>query len=150
MRILIATGVALLLTGGGLPAQGLFTVGAAQRAFVPEKPYHWRGAKTHALVTTVWYPADSASVEKPQWVGPLNAPLFAVGSAAPDARPAAGRLPLVVLSHGTGGSALMLGWLGTTLAAHGYIAAAVNHPGNNRLEPYTPAGFSLWWDARRI
>lgn len=64
-------------TGGGLPAQGLFTVGAAQQAFVPEKPYHWRGAKTHALVTTVWYPADSASVEKPQWVGPLNAPLFA-------------------------------------------------------------------------
>lgn len=50
MRILIATGVALLLTGGGLPAQGLFTVGAAQQAFVPEKPYHWRGAKTHALV----------------------------------------------------------------------------------------------------
>lgn len=40
----------------------------------------------------------------------------------------------------------MLGWLGTTLAAHGYIAAAVNHPGNNRLEPYTPAGFSLWWE----
>ena len=146
MRILIATGVALLLTGGGLPAQGLFKVGAAQRAFVPEKPYNWRGAKTHALVTAVWYPADSASVEKPQWVGPLNAPLFAVGSAAPDARPAAGRFPLVVLSHGTGGSALMLGWLGTTLAAHGYIAAAVNHPGNNALEPYTPAGFSLWWE----
>ena len=37
MRILIATGVALLLTGGGLPARGLFKVGAAQRAFVPEK-----------------------------------------------------------------------------------------------------------------
>lgn len=84
MRTLIATGVALLLTGVGLPAQGFFRVGAAQRAFVPEKPYNWRGAKTHALVTTVWYPADSASVEKPQWVGPLTAPLFAVGSAAPD------------------------------------------------------------------
>jgi predicted dienelactone hydrolase len=43
----------------------------------------------------------------------------------------------------------MLGWLGTTLAAHGYIAAAVNHPGNNALEPYTPAGFSLWWERAR-
>jgi predicted dienelactone hydrolase len=40
----------------------------------------------------------------------------------------------------------MMGWLGTALAAHGYIAAAVNHPGNNALEPYTPQGFSLWWE----
>jgi predicted dienelactone hydrolase len=97
-------------------------------------------------MTSVWYPADSASVEKPQWVGPPNAPLFATGAAAPDARPAAGKFPLIVLSHGTGGSAAMMGWLGTALAAHGYIAAAVNHPGNNALEPYTPQGFSLWWE----
>ncbi len=113
---------------------------------MPEKPYSWRGAKTHALVTSVWYPADSTSVETPQWAGPPNAPLFALGAAAPDARPAAGKFPLIALSHGTGGSALMMGWLGTALAAHGYIAAAVNHPGNNSLEPYTPQGFSLWWE----
>ena len=43
----------------------------------------------------------------------------------------------------------MLGWLGTALAAHGYIAAAVDHPGNNALEPYTPQGFSLWWERAR-
>lgn len=147
MRIAITAVVPLLLfTGERLPAQGLFKVGSAQRAFVPEKPYSWRGAKTHALVTSVWYPADSASVEKSQWVGPPNAPLFAIGAAAPDARSAAGKFPLIVLSHGTGGSALMMGWLGTTLAAHGYIVAAVNHPGNNALEPYTPQGFSLWWE----
>jgi predicted dienelactone hydrolase len=54
-----------------------------------------------------------------------------------------------VLSHGTGGSALMLGWLATRLASHGYIAAAVNHPGNNATEPYTPSGFSLWWERAR-
>jgi predicted dienelactone hydrolase len=40
----------------------------------------------------------------------------------------------------------MLAWLGTKLASHGYMAAAVNHPGNNALEPYTPSGFSLWWE----
>ena len=43
----------------------------------------------------------------------------------------------------------MLGWLGAALASHGYIAAAVNHPGNNALEPYTAAGFSLWWERAR-
>jgi predicted dienelactone hydrolase len=146
MRIAIAAVALFLFTGERLPAQALFKVGAAQRAFVPDKPYSWRGAKTHALMTSVWYPADTTSVEKPQWVGPPNAPLFAIGAAAPDARLAAGRFPLIVLSHGTGGSALMMGWLGTALAAHGYIAAAVNHPGNNALEPYTPKGFSLWWE----
>jgi predicted dienelactone hydrolase len=136
----------LLVASWRLPAQGLLKVGVAQRSFVPNKPYSWRGAKTHALLTTVWYPADSASIEQPQWVGPPDAPLFAVGSAATGAKHASGRFPLILLSHGTGGSAPMLGWLGAVLASHGYIAAAVNHPGNNALEPYTVAGFSLWWE----
>src|SRR5260221_5678952 len=76
--------VALLLGAAGLaPAQTLFKVGVGQKSFVPDKPYSWRGAKTHALLTTVWYPAHPASVEQPQWLGPPDAPLFAVGSAAP-------------------------------------------------------------------
>src|SRR5690242_14939219 len=129
-----------------LPGQKLMKVGIAQRSFAPEEAYVWRGAKTHALLTTVWYPADSSAAEQPQRVGPAESPLFQVGSAAPGAKFAPGKFPLIVLSHGTGGSAVMLGWLGTTLAAHGYVAAAVNHPGNNALEPYTPAGFSLWWE----
>ena len=148
MRVAKLTGAAILLFAG-LPAHALFKVGAAQRAFVPKEPYCWRGAKTRALLTTIWYPADPASVEQQQWVGPPNAPLFTAGSSAPNARPAPGRFPLIVLSHGTGGSALMLEWLGTTLASHGYITAAVNHPGNNALEPYTPSGFSLWWERAR-
>jgi predicted dienelactone hydrolase len=97
-------------------------------------------------VTTIWYPADSAAAEQPQWIGPPDSPLFSLGAAAPSAKPAAGRFPLIVLSHGTGGSAPMLAWLGAVLAAHGYIAAGVHHPGNNSLEPYTAAGFSLWWE----
>ena len=43
------------------------------------------------------------------------------------------------------GMASGLAWLGTALAAHGFIAVAVNHPGNNALEDYTVEGFSLWW-----
>jgi predicted dienelactone hydrolase len=35
-------------------------------------------------------------------------------------------------------------WLG-----RGYIAAAVNHPGNNAMEGFTVAGFSLWWERAR-
>jgi predicted dienelactone hydrolase len=125
-----------------------FKVGLQYRTFSVEGPYDWRGAATHGLVTAIWYPADPVSVEKPQWIGAPDNPLFSAGSAAPDAALAAspGKFPLVVLSHGTGGSALMMAWIGTALAAHGYIAAAVNHPGNNAAEAYTAQGFSTWWE----
>ncbi len=36
-------------------------------------------------------------------------------------------------------------WLGVQLAAHGYIAAAPNHPGNNSRD-MTLAGAILWWE----
>jgi predicted dienelactone hydrolase len=79
-------------------------------------------------------------------VGRPESPLFRLGAWADDAPLAAGRFPLIVLSHGTGGSAQIMSWLARGLAAHGYIVAAVNHPGNNALEPYTPEGFLLWWE----
>lgn len=124
-----------------------YKVGVAARAFIPSPPYHWRGAHTHALLTTIWYPAAPSSVEKPQTIGPPGSPLFFAGNAAPNAKFAAtpSRFPLVLLSHGTGGAAMQLAWLGEYLAAHGFIAAAVNHPGNNALESYTIQGFTLWW-----
>jgi predicted dienelactone hydrolase len=43
----------------------------------------------------------------------------------------------------------MMAWLGTALAANGYVAVAVNHPGNNGAEGYTVQGFSTWWERAR-
>lgn len=126
-------------------------VGVMHRQFTPPDPYDWRGAKTHALATDIWYPADPTAVQKDEWVGSPSAPFALAGKAAPDVPliSAPEKLPLILLSHGTGGSSLMMAWLGTALAAHGYIAAVVNHPGNNALEPYTVQGFSLWWERAR-
>jgi predicted dienelactone hydrolase len=123
-------------------------VGTVIRPIIPDGAYNWRGAKTHALVTQIWYPADHAAVETPQGIGPPAQPLFSAGKAARNAAlaPAPSLLPLIMLSHGTGGSAAMMAWLGTALAAHGYIAVAVNHPGNNGLEDYTGQGFLSWWE----
>ncbi len=57
------------------------------------------------------------------------------------------RYPLVLLSHGTGGCAPALLWLGHALAAHGYIVAAINHHGNTCGEAKLDArGFFLWWE----
>lgn len=128
--------------------QDLYMVGITQRAFVPSGPYNWRGAATHALVTVIWYPADPGSTEEEIGIGAPDRPIATAGKAARNAQVLSGndRYPLIVLSHGTGGSALMMAWLGRELAAHGYIVAAVNHPGNNALEPYTVQGFTLWWE----
>jgi len=129
------------------PVGASYKVGVAMRRFAPPEPYDWRGAKIHALLATVWYPAAPVAREEQQWIGPPGAPLARAGRAATDASLAAApnRFPLVVVSHGTGGSALAMAWLGTRLAAHGFIAVAVNHPGNDALEPYTAQGFTLWW-----
>jgi predicted dienelactone hydrolase len=127
-----------------------FKVGMSFRTFTPDKPYNWRGAKTHALVTTVWYPAAASAIEHPIEI-PGMSELFVIGSAVPDANldSAPAKFPLVVLSHGTGGSALQMAWLAAALAAKGYIAVAVNHPGNNAAEAYTAEGFSIWWERAR-
>jgi TonB family protein len=125
-----------------------FKVGVTTRSFNPAEPYNWRGAQTHVLISTIWYPADSATVDQAQWIGNPASPFASAGRAANDAgfATAPAKFPLVVLSHGTGASAMMMAWLGTALASHGYIAVAVNHPGNNSLEPYTTEGFLLWWE----
>jgi predicted dienelactone hydrolase len=120
-------------------------VGAETRRFTPREPYDWRGAATEALVTTIWFPAAAASVATEHHLGPPGAPWFQLGAWAQDAAPMHEPFPLVLLSHGTGGSAQIMSWLATGLVARGYIVAAVNHPGNNALERYTAEGFLLWW-----
>ena len=35
------------------------------------------------------------------------------------------------------------------MARADYVAAAVNHPGNNPIDSYTVAGFTLWWERAR-
>lgn len=123
-------------------------VGLVTRDFTPTQHRNWRGAEAHVLHTTVWYPAPQSAIETPQVIGPPDKPLFEAGSATPHApfAPSLDPFPLILLSHGTGGSAQQMAWLGTTLARAGFIAAAVDHPGNNATAPYTPEGFTLWWE----
>jgi predicted dienelactone hydrolase len=142
------------LFGSSIAAQNnvgarTYHVGMTFRRFAPPEPYDWRGAQTHALTTVVWYPAESSAAEKPVEIPGLG--IFELGTAARDAQPAAtpARFPLIVMSHGTGGSGLSIPWLGEALAARGYVVAAVNHPGNNGTEPYTVEGLSLWWERAR-
>jgi predicted dienelactone hydrolase len=130
------------------PKIHLDKVGVTNRHFTAPEPYDWRGAKTHVLITDVWYPADPSAAGTTQWIGSPETPFASAGKAAPDAPviAAPAKLPLILLSHGIGGSSSMMAWFGNALASHGFIAAAVNHPGNNSLEDYTIPGAILWWE----
>jgi len=126
----------------------LHSVGFSLRQFAVPEEYNWRGTDDHTLNGIIWYPAEDSAEEKDQYIGPPEAPLFYAGRAAKDATlvPSFGKFPLIALSHGTGGSALQMAWLGTSLAAHGYIVVAVNHPGNNAGTGYTVQGFIEGWE----
>ncbi len=51
---------------------------------------------------------------------------------APDAAPAEGVFPLVVISHGGGGNPLLYRDLATHLVQAGFVVSLPEHPGNNR------------------
>ena len=108
---------------------------------------NWAGPGHRPLLTEIWYPTDDEVVTAPFKFGSPE-PRFQFDSIALDAdiKEQSSKYPLVLLSHGTGGSALGMGWLGQYLASQGYITAAVNHHGNNAIEPYLAHGFMLWWE----
>jgi predicted dienelactone hydrolase len=69
---------------------------------------------------TVWYPAAADAQEASLDIGPPGKPLFLVGSAAPDAAFAdARRRPVILFSHGFGGTARMMAWFTLPLVRAG-------------------------------
>jgi predicted dienelactone hydrolase len=125
--------------------------GMQRRAWRDSARPAWTGEGARPLTTLIWYPAGATSAPDSLRIGAPDAPLFLSGIVATGAPFAdAERHPLILISHGTGGSALQLAWLGTALARQGYVVAAVNHHGNTGAEPaYDPRGFLLWWERAR-
>ncbi len=148
--LLLLAGTAFSLASKKKESQPvLHPVGFSFRQFAAPADYNWRGSDDRKLTGIVWYPADvNPREQKEQYIGPPDAPLFYAGRAAKDATlaPSFASFPLIALSHGTGGSAMQMAWLGTYLAARGYIVVAVNHPGNNALTGYTTQGFVEGWE----
>ncbi|MFI4972986.1 MAG: alpha/beta hydrolase family protein [Caulobacterales bacterium] len=96
---------------------------------------------------TVWYPAAADAKELSLDIGPPDKPLFRVGSAAPDAAFADDRRrPVILFSHGFGGSARMMAWFTLPLVRAGYVVIAVDHPGNNAMDKMTVGGAVMFWD----
>ena len=134
----------------GIPSSS-HPVGMVTRNFADESRRNWEGTADRPLRTAVWYPTDGGTSTESIFGGSGEG-LFVPVEVAADA-PVSNRkprYPLVVLSHGTGGSATMMMWLGAALAANGYVVAAVNHHGNTASEKaMDPRGFLLYWERAR-
>lgn len=62
-----------------------------------------------------------------------------------EAQPSEKKHPLIVLSHGYGGSWRNLSWLAESLARQGYIVAAPDHPGTTTFDR-NPVQAALFWE----
>lgn len=125
----------------------LFHAGQQPFSFKAQQLSAQLGVKSNTIRGVIWYPVDGNVPERVQTIGAPGHALFIAGSAAPDAPLASApkRFPMILLSHGTGGSARQLAWLGTALARAGFVAVAIDHPGNNGVTDPTVQGFTLWW-----
>ena len=126
-------------------------VGYVRRRWTDDERSNWNETGRRPLVTDIWYPTRDDAEETELFIGPRGRPVFVSGRVAEDApiAPPRGGCPCVLLSHGTGGSALQHGWLATALASRGTVVLGVNHHGNTTLEMYAPQGFCLWWERTR-
>lgn len=93
--------------------------GAGLRIASIDMPHHGAEARV-----AIWYPrgaggAPTVYAENPVFVGV---------EAFADAEPAQGAFPVVLFSHGIGGTDRAQAWLGTALAESGAIVVMVNHP----------------------
>ncbi|MFN7213175.1 MAG: alpha/beta hydrolase family protein [Lysobacteraceae bacterium] len=137
----VAVAAALALSAGCRKApdrEG--PVGRMHRAYFDGERANWQGESSRPIAATVWYPAAADSIETDWTVS-----VFRFGRSALDA-PFANSppRPLILLSHGTGGSAAQLSWLAERLVGEGFLVAGVNHHGNTAAEDRaSPAGFVL-------
>ncbi|GAA1405902.1 lipase [Kitasatospora putterlickiae] len=99
------------------------------------RPDPWRAdAPNRELMVTFWYPANSPRGAHAPYMSPelsralygFEQPAALHTGAVADARPAAGRHPLILLSPGFGLSRTSLTALGEEFASRGYAVAAVD------------------------
>ncbi len=88
----------------------------------------------------IWYPANEDGVSKT--IG-KNA-IFSGVDLLTGATPKSGKFPVVLLSHGSGGNAANLSWIGSYLAERGMIVVSTNHPGTTSRDSSQLETLKIW------
>ena len=130
-----------------LHAENTINVGISTIEFKDEQRMAWDGKGKRPLLSHIFYPTLDEHVEI-LMLGDPGEELFRAGSIVWNAKPIdEGNLPLIIMSHGTGGSSLQMLWIAEKLVKHGYIVVGVNHHGNTAIEQKKYAeGYKLWWE----
>ncbi len=99
-----------------------------------QAPHHGR-----TMQVAVWYPAGEGKTELF-----ADNPVFHGGEVRRNAKPLSGKHPIVLLSHGMGGTYLSLNWLASGLAEKGAIVISVNHPNGWFKDRQVDKMFNHW------
>jgi predicted dienelactone hydrolase len=93
---------------------------------IGQRTFHFKDQKRNRPLTTeVWYPTTDTLKQSDKKFSP-----FARANTVRNGKLPSTKLPLILLSHGTGGGRLNQEWLADTLVKNGFIVAAVDHWGN--------------------
>jgi predicted dienelactone hydrolase len=140
-KFLYAIGVLIVL---GVMAIGAITM-TSTRVLPP--PGNVPGYKSASLAVShrggeiplhIWYPAKEG---EPELIG-QNA-LFYGHYVRRDA-PLPASAPVVLLSHGSGGNDVQMGWLASHLANRGALVIATNHPGTTSRDSLPERTVQIW------
>lgn len=127
---------ALLLAAA---AQAAAAQASADSVGVRHVNYH-APERDREVSATLWYPAEpgGSATSVGENIVFTGTPAFA------DAPPLPGRHPLVVVSHGAGGSGTQFAWLADALVQHGFAVLAPNHPGSTTGDASAQGVVKLW------
>jgi predicted dienelactone hydrolase len=104
-------------------------------------PHH--GASVRVAI---WYPAESSDAPTLY----AGNPVFEGVEAHMDAPVSVGQYPVVLFSHGMGGTDRAQAWLGAALAERGVITVAVNHPNTTWGDFDMSKGVAHWTRAQDL
>lgn len=96
--------------------------------------------RNRPIITEIWYPTSDSLNASDKKFSP-----FLREYTVRDGRLPAAKLPLILVSHGTGGNRLSLEWIAQHLVRNGYIVAAVDHWGNT-TDNKIPLEFLKPWE----
>ena len=131
--------IELVILGGQVIERATLGADAAAPVGVGTLTVTARG-EAPGFTATLWYLAQPG-VESVHGKSRIRPGYLAVPDGVP-ALPAPA--PLVVLTHGTGGSAQSLGWLATGLARRGALVVAADHPGSSGGDPERAGMMQVW------
>ncbi len=108
---------------------------------IGERTLHFKDEKRNRPLTTeIWYPTIDTLKQSDKVFSP-----FTRVQTVRDGKLPTDKLPLIMISHGTGGSRLSLEWLADALVQTGFIVAAVDHWGNT-YDHKIPLEFLKPWE----